>query len=162
MPNRAYDTEQKGRYYRLDIKNGRAVLEPVHVTTPEEEERKKRAQEQTVARAVTRNRSQVLVLNARRTVLFTAALAVCCVACAVYVYSISAVTATQSRIASLQSEIETLAGENDMTEDRIYNSLNLFEIQETVETLGMTSISDSQVKYYTLDETNYLIRFTVE
>lgn len=162
MPNRAYDAGSKGKYYRLDIKNGRAVLEPVTVTTPEQEERKKRVQERTAARAVSRNRSQALMLDARKTVLLTAALVICCIFCAVYLHAVSEVTATQTRIAQLQTEIEALTEENDLTEDRIYNSLNLFEIQETVEALGMTSADEDSVKYFTLDETNYLVRFTAE
>lgn len=76
--------------------------------------------------------------------------------------SMQAKVSTQSNtISTLQSEIETLADDNNAYEARLNSSVNLDQIRDrAMNELGMVYPTEGQVVYYDLTESDYVHQFT--
>lgn len=158
-PNRSYDTGPKGRYYRLDIKEGHAVLEPVKTPEHVKKKREENIRRRELVRSVEQNRARALHLDARKTIWLSACLAICCIVAAVYLHAWSEINATRDRISSLQTQIENVSASNDLLESRLYSDINLFEIKQKAQELGMVSQTSDQIRYYSVKDKNYMVRY---
>ena len=131
------------------------------------EERKKRKEERRVSeqkrrrrRAARRNRERALKMNAG----YVAFLSVCVMAVALtsvaYVDLQSDLIIRQRSIETLQSEISNLKLENDAAYKRITASVDLKQIKKQAKKLGMKYPTNQQIKYYTIENADYMTQYS--
>ena len=131
------------------------------------EERKKRKEERRVSeqkrrrrRAARRNRERALKMNAG----YVAFLSVC-----VMVVALTSVAEVDLQsdlifrhrsIETLQSEISALKLENDAAYKRITASIDLKAVKKQAKKLGMKYPTDQQIKYYTIENADYMTQYS--
>ena len=78
--------------------------------------------------------------------------AVVCGCCGMYVHATAEAQETQAHIADLNTQIEDLRAENDAYESAVYSGLDLETIRTDAGELGMVSLEDAKIRYFTVDE----------
>lgn len=119
----------------------------------EEEERRQRARaRRTLAREKRASRANVVLLT-------IATLLILC-SCALYIKLNSQLNKTMNEVAKLEGEVINLSAENDSREKRIETSIDLDKIKkQAVKQLGMVYPSKDQIKYYTIDNNDYMEQY---
>ena len=78
--------------------------------------------------------------------------AVVCGCCGMYVHATAETQETQAHIAELNTQIEEARAENDAHESAVYSGLDLETIRTDAEELGMVSLEDAKIRYFTVDD----------
>ena len=107
-------------------------------------------------RAARRNRQRALAVNRGYVVFLTAATLLCCAVCAVFIYFQSNITTRISSIASLESQISELKGDNDAMEKRLETSMTLDEIKTRAGELGLIYPGSDQIQRYSVESSDYM------
>lgn len=131
------------------------------------EERSRRKEERRISeqkrrrrRAARRNRERALKMNAG----YVAFLSICVMAVAftsaAYVNLQSDLIIRQRSIEKLQGEISSLKLENDAAYKRITVSTDLKEVKKQARKLGMKYPTDKQIRYYSIDNADYMTQYS--
>ena len=151
---------QQQRQYRMVYTDGSAapVLEPV----PEPERPlSRREREQIAKRRKSASRNQQRALSFTPGFLFVLVVSTMLLAffCGVYLKNRSELTTHMREVTRLQAEIEEMRASNDALEKRIGVSVNLNEIKKAAKDYGLTYPDEEQVRYYSIDNKDYLTQF---
>ena len=131
------------------------------------EERKKRKEERRVSeqkrrrrRAARRNRERALKMNAGSVAFLSVCVMVVALTSVAYVDLQSDLIFRQRSIETLQSEISALKLENDAAYKRITASIDLKAVKKQAKKLGMKYPTDQQIKYYTIENADYMTQYS--
>ncbi len=156
----AYDENSKGRYYKLVQNGDRVVAEPVKIPAYVIEERKYAAWKEETARSVARNREYIRRLSPFKVMFYSMLLVLFAIVCANYISAQSEAYRRSGNIASLQSQIETMKSDNDVREKRLAAGIDFMEVKKAASgKLGMVYPSESQVVYYTIGDSDYMLQY---
>lgn len=155
------EEEAKGRYCRfVRTADGKMTLKPVKVPAHIKREREERIRRRELQQRIARNRARAQVLNVRFVLFLGFVMAVCCLACYVYLSMRSEVAARLDTIAGLQSRVEEMASDNDLAEKRMDGQFNLEDTKEkAVQQFGMQEVSPKQIVYYSVDEADFMVQY---
>ena len=164
--------------YNMGYVDGNTVrkLEPAPYETERERrqreqvrrERAKRAQEAKRREArraknqaiAVKNRARVLKIDLKYTLFLGIAVAATLVMCIYYLSLQSQMTSQNKKIASLKSELTALVDENQATQERLNNAIDLEAVFETATTaLGMDYPSQDQIIYYSGSGDDYVKQY---
>jgi cell division protein FtsL len=143
--------------------NGNTVREldsPVRQPSRTRQEREIAKRRKSRRNAARRNRQRAMEMNRG----FVAFLSVCVIiiACmaAMYINVQSQVTARMKNVAALQTQVIDLQADNDARYKTLTSSVDLNHVKEiAMDELGMTYPKESQVIYYTIDNSNYMDQY---
>ena len=155
--------------YNMGYVDGNTVrkLEPAPYETERERrqreqvrrERAKRAQE-AKRREARRAKNQALKIDLKYTLFLGIAVAATLVMCIYYLSLQSQMTSQNKKIASLKSELTALVDENQATQERLNNAIDLEAVFETATTaLGMDYPSQDQIIYYSGSGDDYVKQY---
>ena len=155
------EEEAKGQYCRfVEAEDGRMVLEPVKVPAHVKAARAERIRKRELRDRIEQNRARAQSLNRWSVLSLALALAVCCGVCCVYLYLRNQVSARMNTITSLQREIEQISVDNDLKNIRIFASEDLYAVrQEAKERFGMRDADPEQIRYYSVNNQDYMLQF---
>lgn len=140
----------------------RLVVEGNTVRREEYIERKKRQQERERLSnsALRRNREKALQISIPYLLMLAAATVAVVMICVSYLKVQSSITAHQTSIGRLESQLSTLKTNNSAIENRINAYVDLdYIFKVATEELGMTYASDNQVIYYDKSESEYVRQY---
>ena len=139
----------------------RMVVEGNTVRREEYIERKKKQKREQISRpALRRNREKALQISVPYLLLLAAATVAVVAICVSYLKVQSSITAHQSAVGKLESQLSTLRTNNSALESRIDAYVDLdYIFQVATEELGMTYASDDQVIYYDKSESEYVRQY---
>jgi hypothetical protein len=153
--------ETKGYYCRfVTAEDGTVRLEPVKVPAHVKAQRAKRIAQRELRDRVESNRARELALNRWSVLFLAAALSICCGICCIYLNLQNQVNERMASIASLQNQVEQVADENELKSLHILAEEDLNEVQEeAVSQLGMRPVTQDQIRYYSVDNRDYMIQY---
>ena len=109
------------------------------------------------SREVGKNRAKARVMSLGYVLFLVTALFICGYVLANYVQLTSEVTAKARKVASLESELNTLRTENDEAYNRIITNIDLEKIREiAIGELGMTYANEGQIVTYSSVGNDYM------
>ena len=161
-PQTSWDLEEpKGKYYKFEsLSDGRTVLEPVKVPEHVARAREKKIRDRELRRIAEKNRQRAGLLDRKFVFFVGVGIAVCCFACYIYLSMLFEMKEHVETVSDLEVQVEEAAAENDLLEQRIENSENIAEIEETAgEELGMTLADEEQIIYYTVPDVDYMLQY---
>ena len=160
-PELVWEEEPKGKYYKFEtLPDGRVVLEPVRVPAHIMEERQAQLRKKQRARAAQRNCQREMCMSRGFIAFIAAAVLICCFVCYLYVSLQSEVQERVKNISSLQMELEDLAADNDILENRIESLEDIIAIRVLAESeLGMALVQQEQIVYYSVPDTDYMMQY---
>lgn len=111
--------------------------------------------------AVRRNRERALHMSSGYVAFLSACVIVVAAAAVSLIQIQSQVTQRMQRIASLESQITDLKADNDARYKEIITSVDLDHIKNVaINELGMQYASESQIIYYTVENTNFMDQYS--
>jgi cell division protein FtsL len=123
-------------------------------------ERERKQRQEAADRRQMRLRRRAVAMSRKYTMFFATALAVTCASVGCYIYLQSQMNNHLEQISSLESQIESLRTENDEALRRVEASIDLEKIRKkAINKLGMTYPKKSQVKYYHVDDADYMVQY---
>jgi cell division protein FtsL len=123
-------------------------------------EREQRQRQEAADRRQMRLRRRAVAMSRKYTMFFAIAMAVTCASVGGYVYMKAQLENHLDQISTLESQIESLRTENDEALRRVEASVDIEEIREkAINKLGMTYPKKSQVKYYHVDDADYMVQY---
>jgi cell division protein FtsL len=123
-------------------------------------ERERRQRQVVADRRQMRLRRRAVAMFQRYTMFLAIALTVTCASAGCYIYLQAQMNNHLDQISSLESQIESLRTENDETLRRVEASIDIEEIRKkAINELGMTYPKKSQVKYYHVDDADYMVQY---
>ncbi len=129
------------------------------MAVPEREPRK-RIERKEISRSTRRNREKALSIDFRFLVFLMAASVVTLYVCVGYLGVQSDITNNSKKIASLESQLNSLKDENDAALGRLSTTIDLEQIYKVaVEELGMVYAGKEQVRLYNSTESDYVIQY---
>lgn len=154
--------ENKGKYCKfVKAANGDYILQPVTVPAYVKEERARQKRQQEINRHVEKNRRRAQAISAGSVVFMSVALGVFAIVCCFFLGVQNRVNTRLSDIASLQTQIEQMSQDNDITEKRMIRAENINEIEtEARERLGMETVKPDQIVYYTSEAADYMLQYS--
>ncbi len=160
--NSVYGGASKGKYFRLaNQPDGSVKLVPVKVPSHIKEEKLRRKKKRETAKAVSRNREKAFAMDIKTVLFLAIGLAICGVVCSLYISAQQRVKVSMNKVSRLKVDIETLAATNNETETRLSIASDLNQVSDTaVNKLGMVSVTKKQIKYYSLDNSDYLYQYS--
>jgi cell division protein FtsL len=123
----------------------------------EREEARRRKARRNAAR---RNRQRAMEMSLGYVVFLTVCVAAIACMAAMYINVQSEMTSRMKNVASLQSQVIELQADNDARYKALTSSVDLNHIKEiAMNELGMTYPKESQVIYYSIDNSNYMDQY---
>lgn len=111
--------------------------------------------------AVRRNRERALHMSSGYVAFLSACVIIVAAAAVSLIQIQSQVTQRMHRIASLESQITDLKADNDARYKEIITSVDLDHIKNVaINELGMQYASESQIIYYTVENTNFMDQYS--
>jgi cell division protein FtsL len=123
----------------------------------EREEARRRKARRNAAR---RNRQRAMEMSRGYVVFLTVCVAAIAFMAAMYINVQSEMTSRMKSVASLQSKVIELQADNDARYKTLTSSVDLNHIKKVaMDELGMTYPKESQVIYYSIDNSNYMDQY---
>ncbi len=148
---------------------GDAVPEPLYDPRREQEEererqemereRQRRARQQRVDRQIARNRRRALYMSPGYVMFLGLAAAVALLVCVNYVNLQSQITNSARNITAMQEELSDLREENNTRYNAVTGSVNMAEVQERADELGMVYASEDQIIEYVSPTSDYVRQY---
>lgn len=146
----------KQNYY-IDGNTVRKISYPQNIPSRQnvEEIRKQKAYRQ----AIRRNRQRAMVIGKGTLVAYTVALivAVCTAVSLIKIQSSAIILSRQN--AALESKIADLKADNDARYKELISGINLNEIKQKAQELGMKPANENQIVYYKIEHKNYMDQY---
>lgn len=146
----------KQNYY-IDGNTVRKISSPQNAPSRQnvEEIRKQKAYRQ----AIRRNRQRVMAIGKGTLVAYTVALvvAVCAAVSLIKIQSSAIILSRQN--AALESKIADLKADNDARYKELTSGINLNEIKQRAQELGMKPANKNQIAYYEIEHKNYMDQY---
>lgn len=154
--------ENKGQYCQFkQTADGTYILQPVKVPAHVKAERAERIRRREIHRHVQQNRRRAKAITGGSLLFMTVVISFFVVVCCLFLSLQNQVNTRLDSIASLQSQIEQIAEDNDVVEKRLVSSENLNVIEEVAtKKLGMRSAQPQQIIYYTNDRLDYMLQYS--
>lgn len=157
------DTRPEKRYYRLETYEDGSAVREVAVPLEEEEEeqyirpqRKARPQVSTQTR---RNRARAQSLSVGYVLFLTAVCIAAVFLCINFLQLKAKLTMQSQRIASMETNLSKLQADNDAYYRHALTTVTLDEVRATaIDKLGMHNASETQIRYYSPDDTGSYVR----
>ena len=109
--------------------------------------------------AAKQNQQRAMAMNRGYVAFLSIATAVCFVVCALFIHLQSDVTTRLSNIASIESQIADQKADNEATEKRLETTMNLDQVREAAEGLGMVTPGSEQIRYYSVENNDYMNQY---
>ncbi len=148
---------------------GNAVPEPVYDPAREREEEQRRQEaerehqrkvrQQRARRQVAKNRRRALYMSPGYVLFLSMAAAVALFVCVNYVNLQSQITSSARNITVLQEELSNMREENNTRYNAVTNSVNMTEVAERAEELGMVYAAEDQIVEYNSPSSDYVIQY---
>lgn len=146
----------KQNYY-IDGNTVRKISSPQNTPSRQniEEIRKQKAYRQ----AIRRNRQRAMAIGKGTLVAYTVALvvAVCAAVSLIKIQSSTIILSKQN--AALESKIADLKADNDARYKELTSGINLDEIKQRAQKLGMKPANENQIVYYEIEHKNYMDQY---
>ena len=146
----------KQNYY-IDGNTVRKTFSPQHTPSKQntEEIRKQKARRQSIRR----NRQRAMAVGKRTLITYTVMLVVMAYAAVNLIKVQSSVIVLDRQNAALESRIADLKADNDIRYKKLISGVNLNEIKQKAQELGMKPADESQIVYYEVEHKNYMDQY---
>ncbi len=152
---RVNSTAVKKRYYRMETYEDGSALRQVAVPLPEEPPRPARK----VSTQTRRNRARAQSMSVGYVIFLTAICVLTMFMCIHFLQLKARLTTQSEHIAVLESNLSQIKADNDAYYKHALASVTLDEVRETaLNTLGMHTAGQSQIRYYSADDTGSFVR----
>lgn len=115
--------------------------------------------EKRVSRQVRKNRDKALHMSSGYVMFLAVAAVLALVICVNYIQLQSRLTSTSKNITHMQQELVRLREENNTKYNAVMDSINLEEIRERAEKMGMVYADENQVVEYKSPSTDYVKQY---
>lgn len=123
--------------------------------TPEQEQRYRQS-----VHTARRNRQRSQVMNRKYVIFLSVATLICAVACGMYIYTQASMAMNLKQITALESQLAELKADNDIEQTRIDMAVDLSTVrQEAEQKLGMKYPGKDQVRYYSVENSDYMNQY---
>ncbi len=155
------EAENKGQYCKfVQAADGSYVLKPVKVPAHIIAEREERIRKREIRRHAEENRRRAESLNGSSVFFMVVIFAFFALICCAFLALQNQVTVRSAEITSLQTQVSNLKEDNDMLQKRLETAGDLSTIEEIAsEKLGMCYVSEAQIEYYTVEESDYMLQY---
>ncbi|MDO4616322.1 MAG: hypothetical protein Q4B03_02540 [Lachnospiraceae bacterium] len=106
-----------------------------------------------------RNRANARSMGLGYVLFLTAACLLTMFLCVRYLSMKSTLTAQNDKIEILESQLNSMQADNDAYYNQVQSSVTLEDIKEAALGYGMYYASESQIEYYSVDESSYLRQY---
>lgn len=146
----------KQNYY-IDDNTVRKTSSPQYIPSRQntEEIRKQKARRQ----AVRRNRQRAMAIGKRTLAAYTKMLVVAVCAAVSLIKIQSSIIILSRQNAALESKIADLKADNDARYKKLTSGINLDEIKQKAQELGMKPADENQIIYYEIEHKNYMDQY---
>lgn len=156
--------ESRDRHYRRDSYiEGNVVRQresvPGRSVQPAEKTREQLHQERMRKNAARQNQQRAMAMDRGYVAFLAAATVVCFLVCAIFIYLQSDVTTRMANIASIESQIAGVKADNVAAEKRLETTMNLDQIKEAAKNLGLIMPGSEQVRYYSVENSDYMNQY---
>ena len=156
--------ESRDRHYRRDSYiEGNVVRQresvPGRSVQPAEKTREQLHQERMRKNAARQNQQRAMAMDRGYVAFLAAATVVCFLVCAIFIYLQSDVTTRMANIASIESQIAEVTADNVAAEKRLETTMNLDQIKEAAKNLGLIMPGSEQVRYYSVENSDYMNQY---
>lgn len=149
-------SEIKRYYYEAGSTAHKIETMPAH----EERERNRREAEKLRRSQRRHENARILRLKRYKMMKMLVFLAVISTFFTGVIYLQNGITTSMRSISSLEEQISDLKAENSATESRIAATANLNSVRKKAKKLGMKYADSKQIKYYELDDEDYMSQYT--
>ena len=156
--------ESRDRHYRRDSYiEGNVVRQresvPGRSVQPAEKTREQLHQERMRKNAARQNQQRAMAMDRGYVAFLAAATVVCFLVCAMFIYLQSDVTTRMANIASIESQIAEVKADNVAAVKRLETTMNLDQIKEATKNLGLIMPGSEQVRYYSVENSDYMNQY---
>ncbi len=145
------------------VKNPTPAAEKKRENTPPAQQagsRRNRAEHQGPSRQqLERNRANARSMGIGYVLFLTAACLLSMFLCVRYLNMKSTLTSQNDAIEAAESELNSLKADNDAYYNQVQASVTLDDIKEAAQEYGMHYATESQIEYYSVDESSYLRQY---
>ena len=146
----------KQNYY-IDGNTVRKISSPQN--TPSRQNIEEIRKQKTYRQTIRRNRQRAMAIGKGTLVAYTVALvvAVCAAVSLIKIQSSAIILSKQNT--ALESKIADLKADNDARYKEFTSGINLNEIKQKAQELGMKSANENQIVYYKIEHKNYMDQY---